>query len=106
MRQRWQAKEQALKTELWQRLHLSTPGQGACLRSVIAGHMRYYGVPDNVASPGVFRKAVAWLWWRTRVRRGQRRGLTWHRMQHYIQPWLPPAHVYHAYRLIRFGVTT
>jgi hypothetical protein len=45
MRQRWQAKLQAVKAELWQRLHHSIPEQGAYLRSVIAGHVRCYGVP-------------------------------------------------------------
>jgi hypothetical protein len=106
MRQRWQAKLQAVKAELWQRLHHSIPEQGAYLRSVIAGHVRCYGVPDNQASLGVFRRAIAGLWWRTLIRRSQRSRLTWHRMQHHIQRWLPPAHVCRLHPIMRFGVMT
>jgi group II intron reverse transcriptase/maturase len=106
MRQRWQAKLQVVKAVLWQRLHLSIPEQGAYLRSVIAGHVRYYGVPDNQASLGVFRKAIAWLWWRTLRRRSQCHRLTWHRMQHHVQRWLPPAHVCRLHPIMRFGVMT
>ena len=106
MRQRLQAKVQAVKAELWQRLHLSIPEQGAYLRLVVAGHMRYYGVPDNSASLGAFRRAVAWLWWRTLLRRSQCHRLTWHRMQYHIRRWVPPAQVCQVYPLARFGVMT
>jgi group II intron reverse transcriptase/maturase len=40
MRRRWQAKLQAVKTELRQRLHDPIPDQGAYLRSVLVGHTR------------------------------------------------------------------
>jgi hypothetical protein len=40
MRRRWQAKLQALKEELWRRLHTPIREQGAYLRSVLLGHYR------------------------------------------------------------------
>ena len=44
--------------------------QGAWLRRVVRGHVRYYGVPMN--SPGLhtFRFQVGRLWMRTLRRRG------------------------------------
>jgi group II intron reverse transcriptase/maturase len=47
MRKRWQAKLQQLKGELKRRMHLPVPEVGSYLRSVILGHIRYYGVPMN-----------------------------------------------------------
>jgi len=45
MRQRWQAKVQAVRIELKRRLHDPVPEVGAYLRSVVTGHYRYYGCP-------------------------------------------------------------
>ena len=105
MRQRWQAKLRALKVELRRRMHMPISQQGAYLRSVLLGHFRYYGVPLNGPALGAFRKAVGYLW-RTVLRRRGQSNLPWHRMQHLIARWLPPAHVCHPYPLLRFGVLT
>jgi hypothetical protein len=51
IRQRWQAKLRAVKTELRQRPHAPIPAPGAYLRSVVVGHTRYYGVPRKRAEP-------------------------------------------------------
>ena len=106
MRKRWQAKLQAVKAELRQRMHLPVPEQGAYLRSVVQGHVRYFGVPFNGPSIGLFRRGAAWLWWRVLKRRSQTHHLSWQRMQTYIQRWLPPARICHPYPLVRFAVTT
>ena len=42
-------------------MHDPSRDQGAYLRSVVAGHMRYYGVPMNGPSVSVFRKEVCQL---------------------------------------------
>src|SRR5438876_345149 len=39
-----------IKTELRKRLHQPVPQVGQWLRSVVAGHNRYYGVPTNLQS--------------------------------------------------------
>lgn len=44
IRQRLRAKLQVVKTELRRRMHVPVPEQGACLRSVVSGHVRYFGV--------------------------------------------------------------
>lgn len=80
--------------------------QGAWLRSVVGGHIRYYGVAMNDAALSTFRFQVGWLWMRTLRRRGQRHHLTWVRMKQHIERWLPPARPCHPYPLKRLGVIT
>ena len=106
IRKRLQAKLQEVKTELRRRMHRPIREQGAWLRSVVAGHVRYYGVPMNGPALRTFRRQVGWLWLRTLRRRGQRHRLTWTRMQRHIDHWLPPARVCHPYPLRRLGVIT
>ena len=55
MRQRRQAKLRALREELRRRMHSPLKDQGAYLRSVLAGHFQYYGVPMNGRALGAFR---------------------------------------------------
>jgi RNA-directed DNA polymerase len=106
VRRRWQAKLKAVKAELRQRLHEPIPVVGAYLRSVVGGHVRYYGVPMNGSSIGAFRQAIGRLWWRALKRRSQSHHLSWERMTRYLDRWLPPAHVCHPYPLVRFAVVT
>ena len=106
MRSRWQAKLKAVKAELWRRLHEPIPVVGIYLRSVVEGHVRYYGVPMNGGSVGAFRQAIGRLWQRALKRRSQSHHLPWERMRRYIDRWLPPARICHPYPLARFGVVT
>ena len=106
IRQRLQAKLQEVKTELRCRMHLPIPEQGAYLRSVVGGHVRYYGVPMNGPALHLFRWAVGRLWRRSLLRRSQTHCLPWRRMIRYITRWLPPARICHPYPLVRLGVVT
>ena len=106
MRRRWQAKLKEVSVELRRRMHDPVPEQGAYLRSVIGGHIRYYGVPMNGPSISAFRKAVCRLWLKVLRRRSQKHNLTWARMQRLIARWIPSARVCHPYPLVRFGVIT
>ena len=106
MRQRLQAKLAEVKLELRRRMHLPLPEQGVYLCAVVGGHVRYYGVPSNGPSIGIFRKQVGWLWWRCLKRRSQSHHLPWRRMARYLRRWLPPAHICHPQPLVRLGVIT
>ena len=106
MRRRMQAKLKAVKQELWRRMHQALPEQGAYLRSVVMGHVRYFGVPLNGWAIGVFRHEVGRLWHRTLRRRSQTHHLPGQRMQRIIDRWLPSARVCHPYPWARFAVTT
>jgi len=106
MRKRWQAKLKEVKAELQRRMHSPVPETGSYLRSVVLGHVRYYGVPMNHESIRAFRWAVGRLWWRVIRRRSQNNRLSWQRMGRYIQRWLPPTRVCHPYPLERLGAMT
>lgn len=106
IRKRLQAKLSEVKTELRRRMHHPIREQGAWLRSVVGGHIRYYGVPMNSAALVMFRRQVVWLWKRSLQRRSQRHHLTWKRMYGHVDRWLPPARVCHPYPLKRLGVIT
>jgi group II intron reverse transcriptase/maturase len=106
MRKRWQAKLKAVKIELRRRMHLPIPQQGAYVRSVVRGHTRYYGVPQNGPAVTAFRREVNRLWWRSLRRRSQKTRLTWERMARLIQRWVPSATICHPYPLERMGVFT
>lgn len=106
MRTRWQAKLREVKTELHRRLHAPIPEQGAYLRAVVMGHVRYYGVPMNGSAIGAFRSAIGWLWRRALSRRSQTAHVPWQRMRRLLDRWLPPARICHPYPLVRLAVTT
>jgi RNA-directed DNA polymerase len=106
MRRRWQAKLKEIKEQLLQRMHESIPEMGRYLRSVVAGHMRYYAVPMNAVSVSNFRLAVSWIWRRVLRRRSQKARLPWTRMKRYVTRWLPQVRICHPYPWERFGVIT
>ena len=106
MRQRWRAKLQAVKTELWRRLHDPIPDQGRYLRAVLVGHTRYYGVPRNGPSLQAFRVALARLWRRALMRRSQTAFVPWLRMARLAAHWLPVPHICHPYPDQRLALAT
>jgi group II intron reverse transcriptase/maturase len=103
---RLRAKLQAVKLELRRRMHHPIAEQGQYLRAVVAGHGRYFGVPDNGARLSVFRFQVGRLWHRTLCRRSQAKHLSWRRMRRLIVHWLPVPHICHPYPNQRLIVTT
>jgi len=106
MRTRLQAKLNAVKAELRRRWHDPIPAVGQWLRSVVSGHIRYYGVPMNSRALSVFRFQIGRLWRRALARRSHKGRVTWERMRRLIEQWLPPARVCHPYPLRRMGVIT
>ncbi|MEK7756106.1 MAG: reverse transcriptase domain-containing protein, partial [Planctomycetota bacterium] len=106
MRNRLQAKLGEVKAELRRRLHDPVPVVGQWLRSVVSGHLRYYGVPMNQRALFVFRDRIGWLWRRALMRRSQTGFVSWERMRRLIDHWLPPPYVCHPYPLRRLGVIT
>jgi group II intron reverse transcriptase/maturase len=106
IRKRLQAKLGEVKAELRRRMHDPVPEVGKWLRSVVGGHVRYYGVPMNSPALHVFRFQVGRLWHRALCRRSQNGRVLWERMRRLIDRWLPPANVCHPYPLRRLGVIT
>lgn len=106
IRKRLQAKLSEVKAELRRRLHAPIPEVGRWLRSVVEGHLRYYGVPMNGPALFTFCFQVGRLWCRTLRRRSQTARITWERMRRLIRRWLPPPRICHPYPLRRLGVVT
>jgi group II intron reverse transcriptase/maturase len=106
VRKRLQAKLKQVKHQLRRRMHDPVPEVGSWLRSVVEGHVRYYGVPMNGPAISLFRFQVGRLWYRTLRRRSQKTRLNWERMRRLIDRWLPPARICHPYPLRRLGVIT
>ena len=106
VRRRLQAKLQEVKAELRRRMHFPIPEQGAYVRAVVGGHVRYYGIPMNGPAIRLFRQEVGRLWHQELSRRSQTPCLPWRRMTRFITRWLPPARICHPYPLVRLGVVT
>ena len=106
IRKKLTAKLKEVRAELRHRMHEPVPTQGAYLRSVVSGHIRYFGVPMNGPCINAFHKEVCWMWMKVLRRRSQKHNLKWERMKRLIAKWLPPARVCHPYPEARFGVIT
>lgn len=106
MRKKWQAKLKEIYIELRRRMHHSVPEQGAYLRSVVAGHVRYYGVPMNSPAIGAFREQVCRLWMKVLKRRSDKHNLTWDRMKRLIAKYIPAVRICHPYPSERLRVIT
>ena len=106
IRKRLQAKLSEVKAELERRMHEPIPAVGEWLRSVVGGHIRYYGVPMNGPALRTFRFQVGRLWHRALSRRSQNGRVLWDRMRRLLERWLPPARICHPYPLRRLGVIT
>jgi len=106
IRKRLRAKLNEVKTELRRRMHDAVPELGKWLRSVVGGHVRYYGVPMNGPAINCFRFQVGRLWHHALSRRSQNGHVHWTRMRRIINRWLPPVRVCHPYPLRRLGVIT
>lgn len=106
MRKKRQLKLKEVYAELWRRMHEPVPAQGAYLRAVVAGHIRYFGVPMNGLSISVFYREVCRMWMKVLRRRSHKHNLRWDRMQRLIAKWIPLPRICHPYPLERFGVVT
>ena len=96
MRKRMRLKLREIKAELRRRMHEAVPQTGRWLRTVVAGHYRYYGVPTNKML-WVFQREVGRAWFRTLRRRGQKASITWERVARLTKQWFPRLTVYHGY---------
>ena len=106
IRKRMQAKLNAVKAEWQLRMHAPIQDTGKWLRSVVSGHIRYYGVPMNSHALYLFRFQVGRLRHRALSHRSQNGRVSWSRMRRLIDHRLPPARVHHPFPLRRMGVIT
>jgi RNA-directed DNA polymerase len=97
MRQKWQAKLKEVHATLRSRMHAPVPEQGQYLRSVMRGHIEYYGVPYNRPSISAFRFRLGRIWWQVLRRRSQRTTITAERLSRLVERWLPQPYLSHPF---------
>jgi group II intron reverse transcriptase/maturase len=105
-RKRLRSKLSEVKAELRRRRHDPVPEVGKWLRSVVQGHINYYGVPLNTAALYTFVFHVIRRWRRALQRRSQKGRMTTDRMRPLIERWLPRVRVVHPYPSERLGLRT
>lgn len=104
MRKRRAAKLAEIRDQLRRRLHWPVWEVGQWLRSVLQGYYRYYAVPRNYPALQTFREEVVRLWYRSLRRRSQKTRVTWARMSHLEERWLPKPRILHPYPDARVSV--
>jgi hypothetical protein len=103
---RMRAKLLAIKREMWKRMHQPIPQQGRWLGSVLSGHYRYYGVPDNIEALRAFREQMIRHWLKSLRRRSQKHRMAWTRIQRLADQWLPLPRILHPWPEQRFAAIT
>jgi len=106
MRKRLAGKLREINVEVRRRRHHPLPEVARWLRSVLAGHYRYFGVPGNWNALATFRHQAGRLWYKALRRRSQRTRLNWTRMKRLVNRWLPNPRIHHPYPERRFIVRT
>ncbi len=101
-RKRMRAKLRAVKAELVYRRYQPIPEQGQWLANVVRGHLAYYAVPDNGKAIESFRFQLTRHWYMALRHRSQRTGVTWDRMNRYVDRWLPAPRILHPWPDARF----
>ena len=105
IRKRLQTKIAEVKTQLHVRMHRPPKETGKWLKSVITGHVNYFGVPTNFRALACYHHNLVWHWFRSLKRRSQKDKMTWAGMQEFIG-MLPPVRIVHPHPDKRFGVQT
>lgn len=107
MAKKVRAKLAALGVEMRKRMHRPVAETGQWLKTVLAGHYRYYGVPRNIRALSAFRYHIIWMWRRVLRRRSdKKKRVTWSRMGRLALRWLPAPRIVHPYPNQRLCVTT
>lgn len=92
----------AIKAELLRRRHTPINEQGDWLGTVLKGHYAYFSVPTTLQSVRAVRHHVKVRWYLSLLRRGQKRRLTWRRMNVVAAKYLPMPTVLHPWPDSRF----
>jgi group II intron reverse transcriptase/maturase len=105
-KKKMRAKLRSVKAEMMRRRHLPIPDQGRWLARVLAGHYRYYAVPDNSEALETFRARVVRHWRHALRRRSQKGWVTWERINRLATRWLPQPRILHPWPTARFDART
>jgi RNA-directed DNA polymerase len=105
IKSRFRKKLQEIKLKLQARMHEVIEKQGAWLRSVLNGYFNYHAVPTNSAIIQQFRTEIARFWLATLRRRGQKKPITWEKLQPHLEKWLPRARLRRSFPTVKCVMT-
>ncbi len=100
---RMRAKLANIKVELRRKMHHAVPAVGSWLKRVVDGYYRYYAVPGNTVTLGLFRERLRRLWRQVLRRRSQKRRPNWAQLTRVFDRWIPRPRVLHPYPDVRFA---
>jgi len=86
--------------------HEPIDDQGHRLASMLEGHYAYFAVPTNIGAVRAIRHYAKVRWYKSLMRRSQRRRLTWRRMNVVVEKYLPKPRVRHPCRNNGFSSNT
>ncbi|AOJ11911.1 group II intron reverse transcriptase/maturase [Burkholderia mayonis] len=101
---RLRAKLKQVREQMRRRMHESIASQGRWLAQIVRGYFAYHAVPTNIRALRAFRHGIMDIWRRTLRRRSQKDTMTWQRIQHLADEWLPQPQILHAWPDRRFAV--
>lgn len=104
-RHRMRPKLREIEEQLRERMHEPIPEQGRWRKQVVTGFFAYHAVPTNSQTLNAFRHYVTGLSRRTLRRRSQKDAMTWARITHIADAWLPKPRILHPWPDQRFAVT-
>jgi RNA-directed DNA polymerase len=107
VRKRFTRKCKEIKFQLMERMHDNVKETGKWLRSVIAGHGNYYGVPGNMDMVKEFYKQCVRAWLRALRRRSHKaQNLDWKRFKRYTEWLLQRPRLAHPFPDVRLDAKT
>ncbi|NQZ07089.1 MAG: group II intron reverse transcriptase/maturase [Algicola sp.] len=95
-----------IDVELRKRMHRPVWETAQWLKSVVRGHINYFGVPGNFCAMAKFRDEVIKRWLKALRRRSQRHKMPWSKFTRLVAIWIPLAQIVHPYPNRRFHVNT
>jgi group II intron reverse transcriptase/maturase len=89
----------ALRQEGWRHMHAPMAEQQRWYASILRGHYRYYGLPNNSRALSAFHQEVRRIWFRCLRQRSQKgRSLSWDRFKAMLERFpLPPPRITHPW---------
>jgi hypothetical protein len=101
---RLRAKLKQVREQMRRRMHESIASQGRWLAQIVRGYFAYHAVPTNIRALRAFRHGIMDIWRRALRRRSQKDTMTWQRIQHLADEWLPQPQILHGWPDRRFAV--
>ena len=106
MKKRLRRRIEDISAELRRRMHDRPRETAKWLRTVVQGHINYYGVPFNSHALSLFCYEVKRRWYKSLCRRSLRKRINWETFGPLSNHWIPNPRIVHPYPEERFYANT